>query len=889
MNNMWHSIKSEEVIEKLNSSIDGISNEEALNRIGKYGKNVLPHAKKDTLLKVYLRQFINPIIYMLLLAIILSIVVGEYIDALFIGLVILLDTSLGTFQEWKSEKNAEALQKLIKVETKVLRNNKEIVLNSEDIIVGDIIIVESGDKIPADSRIISSSNLLVNEAILTGESLPSEKHGDLISEESNILERKNMLYAGTDVVRGRCKAIVVAIGIETEIGGIANRVLLTDDTESPLSIRMEKFTKQIGIFTAFIALIIAIILYYEGYILREIFFSVVALSVSAIPEGLPLVITMVLSIASNKMAKKNVLVKKLKSVESLGSCTVIASDKTGTLTLNEQTAKKIIFPNNKTFEITGIGYNDEGTIMYEEKEVQSEEVNELVRLTVLNNEAYLKRESGIWDYFGDSIDVAFLSLGKKLYINKEELNIEIVDSIPYESYLKYSAVFYKENNETYCTVKGSPERIMEFCDTFIYDNNVLSIDKELIKKQNENLAKNGYRVIAVAKGKVSNNLSKYRQEDIKGLSLIGLVGFIDPVREETVFSVKECNDASIKTVMITGDHPLTAFHIAKELNIIIDYHDVATGIQIDEMLKNGYKEFDVFVKSKKVFARVNPNQKYEIIESYKRQGEFVAVTGDGVNDALALKSANIGIAMGSGTDIAKETSSMIIADDNFASIVTGIREGRNAYDNVRKVIYMLLSCGLAEVLFFILSISFGLPIPLIALQLLWLNLVTDGIQDIALAFEKGEPDSMKKRPRKPKENIFNGLLIKELLIAGIFTGIIVFILFKHLIDSGMELTLARSYVMLLMVFIQNIHVFNCRSESRSAFKIPLKDNKFIVYSILGVLTLQFIVTNNSFLSGILKLQPIPLNHIIFIFLLAIPILLLMELFKYYNNKTQNNK
>ncbi|MDD3995937.1 MAG: cation-transporting P-type ATPase, partial [Bacilli bacterium] len=276
MNNMWHSIKSEEVIEKLNSSIDGISNEEALNRIVKYGKNVLPHAKKDTLLKVYLRQFINPIIYMLLLAIILSIVVGEYIDALFIGLVILLDTSLGTFQEWKSEKNAEALQKLIKVETKVLRNNKEIVLNSEDIIVGDIIIVESGDKIPADSRIISSSNLLVNEAILTGESLPSEKHGDLISEESNILERKNMLYAGTDVVRGRCKAIVVAIGIETEIGDIANRVLLTDDTESPLSIRMEKFTKQIGIFTAFIALIIAIILYYEGYILREIFFSVVA-------------------------------------------------------------------------------------------------------------------------------------------------------------------------------------------------------------------------------------------------------------------------------------------------------------------------------------------------------------------------------------------------------------------------------------------------------------------------------------------------------------------------------------------------------------------------------------------------------------------------------------
>lgn len=884
MNDNWYALSSEDVIKNFESTLEGLTEEEAQNRIKKYGKNILPKAKKDTLLKVFLRQFVNPIIYMLIIAIILSVVVGEVVDAIFIGIVILLDVSLGTFQEWKSEKNAEALQKLIKVDTKILRDSKEISIDSEDIVIGDILLLESGDKIPADARIISSSNLLVNEAILTGESLPSEKQVEKIDEEVQVLERNNMLYAGTDVIRGRCKAIVVSIGIDTEIGRIANRVLLTDNTETPLTIRMKKFTKQIGIFTAIVAIIIATILYLEGQIIREIFFSVVALSVSAIPEGLPLVVTTVLSIASNRMAKKNVLVKRLKSVESLGSCTIIASDKTGTLTLNEQTAKKIVLPNETRYDVTGIGYNNEGSILYKGQETKNEVVKEIVKLGVLNNEASLKQEDNKWIHFGDSIDVAFLSLGKKAYINKEELNIDIIDLIPYESYLKYSAVFYKENNETFCTVKGSPEKIMEFCSNILFENEKKPLDKELIFKQNESLAKNGYRVIAIAKGKVNDNLTKYRQEDIKDLSLVGLIGFIDPVREEAIFSIKECSDASIKTIMITGDHPLTAFHIGKELNIVNDYEDVATGVDIDNMLKEGQDKFDFFVKLKKIFARVNPNQKYEIVESYKRQGEFVAVTGDGVNDALALKSANIGIAMGSGTDIAKETSSMIITDDNFSSIVTGIREGRFAYDNVRKVIYMLISCGLAEVLFFILSVSFGLPIPLIAIQLLWINLVTDGIQDIALAFEKGEPNAMKKKPRHPKENIFNGLLIKELLIAGIFTGIAAFILFNYLISTGMELTLARSYIVLFMVFIQNIHVFNCRSETRSAFKIPLRDNKFIVISILGVLILQFIVTNNAFLSNILKLKPIPIDHTIYIFLLALPILLLMELFKYYNNK-----
>jgi len=881
----WYKLNIGEVISSFESNINGLDEKEALSRLKKYGKNVLPKGKKDTLFKVFIRQFNNPIIYILIATIILSFFIGELVDALFIVVVILLDSILGTIQEWKAEKSAESLQNLIKVEANVLRNGKEIVVEAENLVIGDIVVLDSGDKVPADMRIINSNNLSVNEAILTGESIPSEKDEKIINEDKQTLERSNMLFAGTTVTRGRAIGIVIATGIDTEIGGITNQVLLTEKSKAPITIRMEQFTKQIGIFTGIISIIMGLILYYEGYAIKEIFFSIVALSVSAIPEGLPVALTLALSVGSSRMAKKNVLVKKLNSVESLGSCTVIASDKTGTLTLNEQTAKKIWLSNGKTYDVTGIGYNDEGNVLFNENEVNLNEVEDIIRLGVLNNEASLTKENNKWIDLGDSIDVAFLSLGKKVGIHKKES--DIFGIIPYESSEKCSAVFY-EDKGLWCTVKGSLEKLLELSDTMYVDGKKKRIDKKLIEEQNELLAKNGYRVIAIAKGEIKKKKdSDYKYEDIPKLTMVGLVGFIDPVREEVVFAIKECNNAKIKTVMITGDHPLTAFHIGKELNIASIYEEVATGVDIDKALEEGYKYFDNFVKSKKIFARVSPSQKYEIVESYKRQGEFVAVTGDGVNDALALKSANIGIAMGSGTDIAKETSQMIITDDNFSSIVVGIKEGRNAYNNVRKVVYMLLSSGIAEVLFFMLSILFGLPLPLIAIQLLWLNLVTDGIQDAALAFEKGEPDVMKYPPRKPNERIFNDLLIKEVLLSGIFTGMIVFLFFKYLLSTGMELVMVRSYVMLLMVFMQNIHTINCRSESRSVFKIPLRDNKFVVFGIIGVIILQMIVTHNEALSHILKLEPIPFSDIFLTFILALPILFIMEIFKIYVRK--NNK
>ena len=883
----WYKLKIDEVLNGFNSSINGLSTEEAELRLKQYGKNVLPRGKKDTLLKVFFRQFNNPIIYILIATIILSLSVNEHIDAIFISIVILLDAVLGTAQEWKAEKSAESLQNLIKTNANVIRDGKETIIIAEDLVIGDIVILDSGDKISADMRIIESTNLAVNESILTGESIAAEKDELLIEEETQVLERKNMLFAGTSVTRGRAIAIVVATGIDSEIGSISNQVLLTESSKAPITIRMEQFTKQISIFTAIIAVIIGTILYYKGYIIREIFFSIVALSISAIPEGLPVALTLALSVGSSRMAKKNVLVKKLNSVESLGSCTVIASDKTGTLTLNEQTAKKIWLPNGDTFDITGIGYNDEGNILYKGKETNSKKAKDIIKLGVINNEASLRKENNEWVCYGDSIDIAFLSLGKKMSINKEDNSSKIFGIIPYESSLRYSSAFYEEDG-LWCTLKGSPEKLIEFCTTMNIDEENIKINKEYILKQNEILAKKGYRVIAIAKGRVDKKKnSDYKQEDIPNLTFIGLIGFIDPIREETIFAIKECNDAYIKTVMITGDHPLTAFHIGKELNMANDFDEVATGKDIDESLKEGHKVFDIFVKSKKIFARVSPSQKYEIIESYKRQGEFVAVTGDGVNDALAIKSANIGIAMGSGSDIAKETGQMIITDDNFASIVDGIREGRNAYNNVRKVIYLLISSGIAEILFFMLSILLNLPLPLIAIQLLWLNLVTDGIQDAALAFEKGEPNVMKYPPRKPNERIFNDLLIKEVLLSGLFTGVIVFMFFNYLIKSNINVNVARSYVMLLMVFMQNIHTLNCRSETRSVFKIPLKDNIFIVLAIIFVIALQLIVTNSATLSHLLKLEPIQIKEVFYTFLLALPILFIMEIFKIFVRKKDN--
>lgn len=869
---MYYNKSIKEIETELKVSNKGLTTKEATARIKKYGKNTLPKKKSDGILKIFLSEFKDPILILLLVAIIASLIAKEYIDAIAIVFIVLIDVIMGTYQENKANHTAEALAQLVTTKTKVVRNGNIISIKAEDLTIGDYVLLESGDKISADLRIVESHNLMVDESILTGESVQVVKNAELIDKENvTIAEQSNMAFSGTTVVTGRAQAIVVGIGLNTEIGKIADSLNSAEESKSPLTIRVEKLSKQISLLVLIVAIIITALLIIKDVPYQEIFLSVIALAVSAMPEGLPLALTMALTIASNKMAKKNVVVRKLNSAESLGSCTVIASDKTGTLTVNEQTVKKIVLPNDYEYEVTGTGFEFDGEIIGENLEL----AQEIATLGVLNNEASIDKKKKV----GDSIDIAFLVLGKKSKVETSDINI--LEMIPYESENKYSAVFYEKEGETYCTVKGSLEVVKAFCNNINLIDDKISSNK--LETQNEKLAASGYRVIALANGKVKKQ-TEYTEKNIKDLTFMGMVGFIDPIRKEVVASIDECRTAGIKVLMITGDHPLTAFSIAKDLRLAHNYEEVTTGEELDKIYEQGETKFDKYIKTKSVFARVTPLQKLKIVESLKRQGEFVAVTGDGVNDAPALKSANIGVAMGSGTDIARETADMIIIDDNFKSIVAGVKEGRVAYANIRKIIYFLISCGLAEVIFFILSILSDMPMPLVAIQLLWLNVVTDGIQDFALSFEKAEKGILKERPRDPKESIFNKSLLQEILVSGLVIGFVVFGVWYYLINClNMEVSMARGYIMGLMVFIQNIHVFNCRSESNSAFSVPINSNWLIIGGVVCSVLLQIIVMEVPFMSEFLQTVSIPFVHLIYLFLVALVVLVIMEIYKKINN------
>ena len=856
----------DELYTNLKTSYNGLSSFDVKRRIEKYGYNTIPRKEKDSLLKIFIGQIMDPIVLLLFIAVTFSFLSGEIVDGISIIVIILMDLIIGAYEENKANKTIDSLEKLVPVSVRVIRDSKEMEIDIKELVPGDIVLLESGDKISSDMRIIEAHNLTVDESILTGESIPITKTSKVLKEKDvPINSQTNMLFAGCSIVTGRGRAIVVGTGINTEIGKIADTLQNSVEEKSPLTIRMEKFSKQISAVIIILSCLLAVLLYVKGFELNEILISVIALSVSALPEGLPLALTMALTIASNKMAKKKVVAKKLYSVEALGSCTVIASDKTGTLTVNEQTAKRIVLPNNLEYEITGTGYMIEGSVIGEKLEY----AKEIAYLGVINNEATLTKDN----LLGDKIDLAFLVLGQKLKIKD---NANIIDSIPYESSNGYSAVFYEENDKVYCTIKGSLEVVSKFSSSinFRKDNNF-----NKIYRQNEELSKDGYRVIAIAKGEVSKK-DNYTERDIKNLKFMGLVGFIDPIRKEAIKSIKDSINAGVNVLMITGDHPLTAFKIAKDLKLANSYDEVTTSDEIRTYLKKSDREFDEFVKTKKVFARVSSLEKLKIVESLKRQGEFVAVTGDGVNDALALQSANVGVSMGSGTDIAKDTSKIILLDDNFKSLVNGIFEGRVAYSNIRKIVYFLLSCGFAEVLFFTLSILFNMPMPLVAIQLLWLNVVTDGIQDFALSFEKGDKSIMTNNYQSPKSGLFDRKMVSQILLSGLTIGLVVFGLWIYLINyMKLDVAVARTYVMALMIIIQNIHAFNCKSEDKSIGEINIFSNKIFLFGIIGSVILGISVIQIKFFNSFLKTTGLPISNLCMLFVLGFVILIVMEIYK----------
>ena len=880
-----HAFPGDEILVAHHSSKHGLTHAEASTRLEQNGPNSLPETKPAGIGMVFLHQFASPLIYVLIIAAFLSVIIQEWSDAGFIAAVLVINGMIGTIQEYSAQRAATALRSLVSTRCLVLRDADSYEIDAEDLVTGDIILLESGDKIPADVRLLASHDLEVDESLLTGESTAVLKDADLVLETDTILaDRRNMLFAGSLVERGRGRGVVVNTALDTELGHIAESVLAKPPTKAPLLIRMEKFTHRVAIIVAVAAIIMAAISLSRGMPLSEIFLLAVALAVSVIPEGLPVALTVALAIGMRRMARRNVIIRKLIAVESLGSCTFIATDKTGTLTVNQLTARSIALPNSEPWNVTGSGIEPEGGINTPQGKLDDNEkalLDRLCQTAVLANEGFLSHRGDGWVHHGDAVDIALLVMAHKASTTKAETvnACPEIATIPFESERLFSASLNEVNNKQCAFVKGALERLLPMCSTMAALKGDAVLNSQLLEDQARELASQGYRVIALASGEIKLGEGEvFSEEHLNGLTLTGLIGMIDPLRPEAKAAIAKCQKAGIEVAMITGDHPVTAMAIAKELDLIKRSDQIITGPELKHFAEDG--TMDELIREARVFARVEPQQKLEIVQSLQRNGHFVAVSGDGANDAPALRAAHVGVAMGkSGTDVARETADLIIADDNFSSIVAGVEEGRIAYGNVRKVIFLLISTGMAELVLFALALLTGLPLPLLAVHLLWLNLVTNGIQDVALAFEPGEGNELNRPPRSPRDPIFNRIMIERVVISALAIGIVAFFLFQWLLNQGYTVDEARNGTLLLMVLFENIHVFNCRSETRSVFQHNPLLNPILLFGTAAAQLIHIGAMYTPWISDVLHIQPVSPQHWLQLLGLAFTVLVIMELHK----------
>jgi Ca2+-transporting ATPase len=852
----WHALPLEEVSERLGVHATGLSTQEARARLAAVGPNELPHRRPPSWWEIALHQFKSPLIYVLAAAAGVSIAIGEATDAAFIAAVLVINAIIGTLQEWRAEKSSQALQRLLKIRATVERDDELREIDAQELVPGDLVWLESGNRVPADIRLSSAQGLEVDESLLTGESQPVGKDPAWSGDpETPVSDRLNMVHAGSIVTRGRARGTVVATGASTLIGQLAEDVLNRAAGKPPLLQRMERFARVVAVAVLVAAVLIGLAGYAAGrYDLSQMFLFVVALAVSAIPEGLPVAMTVALSIATTRMARRGVIVRRLTAVEGLGSCTLIATDKTGTLTCNELTIREIQLPDGRMLEVTGQGFVPAGRVLEKGEPLRPSAdlaLLGLARCGVLCNEADLHRKDDTWSWRGDAVDVAFLSLGEKAGVSRATLldRHALVATRPFEPEHRYAAAYHLVDGAPHAFVKGAPERVLAMCD--------LSPDEEAAwTARAEAMAARGCRVLALASGAHEGVPTEASTPGT--LCLLGLVGMIDPLRPGAREAVAKCREAGIRVVMVTGDHRVTALAISRDLGLATSEREVVTGAELAGTPPEAWPEL---IDRVRVFARVAPEQKLQIVEAAKAAGHFVAVTGDGVNDAPALRAANIGVAMGkSGTDVARETAELVISDDNFATIVAGVEEGRIAYDNVRKVIYLLVSTGAAELVLVGLSVLAGLPLPLVPVQLLWLNLVTNGIQHVALAFEPGEGDVLRRRPRPPGERIFNRLMIERTVLGAVVMGVLAFLVFRWLLASGWTEELARNSLLLLMVLFENFHIGNCRSETTSVLRqSPLRSPMLVGAALLALLvhtTMMYL----PFGKDLLGAHPIAVEH-----------------------------
>jgi len=833
----------ESILEALKTSHQGLTNEEAKRRLKEYGFNELKERKRVTPLQIFLGQFKDIFVIMLLVATAISFLIGETTDAVTISAIVVLNSVVGFVQEYRSERAMEAMRKLTAPKARVLRDGIEEIIPAREVVPGDIVLLESGDRVPADGQLLEIVDLKTDEAVLTGESTPVEKIVGTVDERTPVADRKNSVFMATHVIYGRGKAVITSTSMETEFGKIAEMVQAMEEEETPLKRKLTRFAKKLGIGVIVICAVIFALELYEIFVLRiheapeamrnviTAFETSVALAVSAVPEGLPAVVTVSLALGARDLAKRNAVIRRLSSAETLGATTVICSDKTGTLTKGEMTVRRI-FVDNKVIDVTGVGYDSKGEFLQGSERIEPDKndgLSLLLRAGMLCTNAYYDGKSVI----GDTTEGALIVAAAKAGMAKKELELKYprVREVPFTSERKRMTTVHRtDEGKLVAYAKGAPEILLERSTHILRNGRTEELgtkEREEILQMNEEMASNALRVLGIAyKFLPGTDPYAISEESIEeGLTFIGLAGMIDPPREEAKEANQKCQRAGIKTVMITGDHKLTAMAVAKELGMLKN-GTVLTGEELDRMSD---KEFENIVEKVSVYARVSPEHKLKIVRALKKKGHIVAMTGDGVNDAPALKQADIGIAMGiTGTDVTREAADMVLADDNFATIVNAVEGGRTIYDNILKFSFFLLRCNFDELLVIGSFAILGLELPLTAGMILWINLVTDGGPAVALSMDPPAEDVMERPPRDPTQGILHGRLASILatLVTQFFGTAVLFYVAYYVLGEPLEEARALAFVQATLQEL--VIVWNCRSEKHNAFKVGFTNNKFLL-------------------------------------------------------------
>lgn len=889
----WHALSREEILVDLQTDDKkGLEPGEAARRLQLVGPNQLTEKKKISPVAIFLAQFKDFMVIVLMVATVISGILEEYADAITILAIIFINAVLGFIQEYRAEQSLEALKKMTAPEATVVRGGVTSKVPASQLIPGDLVILETGDIVPADLRIIESSQLEASEAALTGESQPVKKKAEIVlAEGSSVGDRKNLSYMGTVITRGKGLGVVVETGMQTEMGQIAGYIQQVEDEETPLQKRLGQLGRWLVAFCFVIVGVVVVAGILRGEPLHRMFLTGVSLAVAAIPEGLPAIVTVALALGVQKMVKKQAIVRALPAVETLGCATVICSDKTGTLTQNEMTVRQY-YVAGEYIQFTGEGYDPRGKINYPTSDKQGPEakkaLEKALKIAALCNNSLLQRnrlsvaglfrqgDKELWGIMGDPTEGALLvsaAKGGMWRDTLEKLEKRILE-IPFDSERKRMSVVYNSIKEgtNYVYSKGAPDILLNLCSKVYWQGQtqiLTPILKQRILEANDEMANQALRVLGLAYKELPWNANLENEEELEqGLVFMGLAGMIDPPRPSAIQAIRTCRGAGIKTVMITGDHKNTAVAVAKEMRILNGSRQkVLAGTELDQLTDH---QLAMEVNDVAVYARVSPKHKLRIVKALKNAGHIVAMTGDGVNDAPAVKEADIGISMGiTGTDVTKEASSLILGNDDFATIVAAVEEGRIIYDNIRKFIRYLLSCNVGEVLTMFVATIMGLPLPLLPIQILWMNLVTDGLPAMALGLDAGDPDIMERLPRHPKESIFAHGLIRRIMVRGSIIALATLAIYiVGFFLGGEDLKLARTMAFCTIIFCQFFYVFECRSERYSIFQLGLFSNVYLVGAVGLSILMQLAVIYLPFLQDIFQTVPLAWEHWVLIIILS---------------------